>query len=40
MLGMEKPHKDLKELVGNYIVAFALILSYRFHFTYMGKEMN
>lgn len=37
MLGMEKPRKDYKELVGHHIVSLALIfLSYRFHFTYMG----
>ncbi|PQE33466.1 Sphingosine N-acyltransferase lac1 protein [Rutstroemia sp. NJR-2017a WRK4] len=36
-LGMEKPRKDYKELVGHHIVSLALIgLSYRFHFTYMG----
>lgn len=37
MLGMEKPRKDYKELVGHHIVSLVLIgLSYRFHFTYMG----
>ena len=37
LLGMEKPRKDFKELVGHHIVTLALIfLSYRFHFTYMG----
>ncbi|RFU28859.1 hypothetical protein B7463_g7473, partial [Scytalidium lignicola] len=37
MLGMEKPRKDFKELVGHHIVTLFLIgLSYRFHFTYMG----
>jgi len=37
MLGMEKPRKDFRELVGHHIVSLALIgLSYRFHFTYMG----
>jgi very-long-chain ceramide synthase len=37
VLGMEKPRKDFKELVGHHIVTVALIaLSYRFHFTYMG----
>ncbi|POS79782.1 longevity-assurance protein 1 [Diaporthe helianthi] len=37
MLGMEKPRKDYKELVGHHIVSLSLIgLSYRFHFTYMG----
>jgi acyl-CoA-dependent ceramide synthase len=37
MLGMEKPRKDFKELVGHHIVSLFLIgLSYRFHFTYMG----
>ena len=37
MLGMEKPRKDYKELIGHHIVSLALIgLSYRFHFTYMG----
>jgi len=37
LLGMEKPRKDYKELVGHHIVTLALIgLSYRFHFTYMG----
>jgi acyl-CoA-dependent ceramide synthase len=37
LLGMEKPRKDYKELVGHHIVSIALIaLSYRFHFTYMG----
>ncbi|PBP21398.1 TLC domain-containing protein [Diplocarpon rosae] len=37
MLGMEKPRKDFRELVGHHVVSLALIfLSYRFHFTYMG----
>ncbi|TVY15993.1 Sphingosine N-acyltransferase-like protein FUM17 [Lachnellula arida] len=37
LLGMEKPRKDFRELVGHHIVTIALIgLSYRFHFTYMG----
>ncbi|KAI0013657.1 TLC domain-containing protein [Xylariaceae sp. FL0662B] len=37
LLGMEKPRKDFKELVGHHIVSLMLIgLSYRFHFTYMG----
>ncbi|KAI5864619.1 longevity assurance proteins LAG1/LAC1 [Durotheca rogersii] len=37
LLGMEKPRKDFKELVGHHIVSLALIaLSYRFHFTYLG----
>lgn len=37
LLGMEKPRKDYKELIGHHIVSLALIfLSYRFHFTYMG----
>ena len=37
MLGMEKPRKDFKELVGHHIVSLMLIaLSYRFHFTYIG----
>ncbi|KAI1851288.1 hypothetical protein JX265_000478 [Neoarthrinium moseri] len=37
LLGMEKPRKDFKELVGHHIVSLVLIgLSYRFHFTYMG----
>jgi acyl-CoA-dependent ceramide synthase len=36
-LGMEKPRKDYKELVGHHVVSLFLIgLSYRFHFTYMG----
>lgn len=36
-LGMEKPRKDFRELIGHHIVSLALIgLSYRFHFTYMG----
>ena len=37
LLGMEKPRKDFKELVGHHIVTLALIgCSYRFHFTYIG----
>ena len=37
VLGMEKPRKDFKELVGHHIVTLALIAcSYRFHFTYIG----
>lgn len=37
VLGMERPRKDYKELVGHHLVSLALIgLSYRFHFTYMG----
>ncbi|KUI61904.1 Sphingosine N-acyltransferase lac1 [Cytospora mali] len=37
VLGMEKPRKDYKELVGHHIVSLALIgLSYRFHFTHIG----
>ncbi|KAI1000882.1 Sphingosine N-acyltransferase-like protein [Podosphaera aphanis] len=37
ILGMEKPRKDFKELVGHHIVSISLIgLSYRFHFAYMG----
>jgi acyl-CoA-dependent ceramide synthase len=37
VLGMEKPRKDFKELVGHHIVSLILIaLSYRFHFVYMG----
>lgn len=37
VLGMEKPRKDFKELVGHHIVSLFLIgLSYRFHFAYMG----
>ncbi|EFX00313.1 ceramide synthase membrane component [Grosmannia clavigera kw1407] len=37
MLGMEKPRKDFRELVGHHIVSLSLIaLSYRFHFTYIG----
>ncbi|KAL8860706.1 MAG: hypothetical protein Q9178_002736 [Gyalolechia marmorata] len=36
-LGLEKPRRDYRELVGHHIVTLALIgLSYRFHFTYMG----
>ena len=37
LLGMEKPRKDFKELVGHHVVTLALIAcSYRFHFTYIG----
>ena len=37
LLGMEKPRKDFRELVGHHIVSLALIaLSYRFHFTHIG----
>lgn len=37
LLGIEKPRKDYKELVGHHIVSLTLIgLSYRFHFTYIG----
>jgi len=37
LLGMEKPRKDFKELVGHHIVTLCLIgMSYCFHFTYMG----
>lgn len=37
LLGMEKPRKDFKELVGHHVVTLALIgCSYRFHFTYIG----
>lgn len=37
ILGLEKPRKDFKELVGHHIVSLSLIaLSYRFHFTHMG----
>ncbi|RKF82857.1 Sphingosine N-acyltransferase-like protein FUM17 [Golovinomyces cichoracearum] len=37
ILGMEKPRKDFKELVGHHIVSLSLIgLSYRFHFAHMG----
>jgi len=37
VLGMEKPRKDFKELVGHHVVTLMLIgLSYRFHFTHMG----
>ncbi|KAH7143963.1 TLC domain-containing protein [Dactylonectria macrodidyma] len=37
VLGLEKPRKDFKELIGHHIVTLALIaLSYRFHFTYIG----
>lgn len=36
-LGLEKPRKDFKELIGHHMVTLLLIgLSYRFHFTYMG----
>ncbi|KAI9737664.1 MAG: hypothetical protein M1818_005668 [Claussenomyces sp. TS43310] len=37
LLGMEKPRKDFKELVGHHIVSLSLIyLSYTYHFTYIG----
>lgn len=37
VLGMERPRKDFKELIGHHIVSLSLIaLSYRFHFTYIG----
>jgi acyl-CoA-dependent ceramide synthase len=37
LLGMEKPRKDFKELVGHHIVSLTMIgLSYRFHFTHIG----
>ncbi|TVY35463.1 Sphingosine N-acyltransferase-like protein [Lachnellula subtilissima] len=37
LLGMEKPRKDFKELVGHHIVTISLIgMSYKCHFTYMG----
>lgn len=37
VLGLEKPRKDFKELVGHHVISLALIaLSYRFHFTYIG----
>ena len=37
LLGMEKPRKDFRELVGHHIVSLSLIaLSYRFHFTHIG----
>ncbi|KAI9167452.1 sphingosine N-acyltransferase lac1 [Paramyrothecium foliicola] len=37
VLGLEKPRKDFKELIGHHVVSLALIaLSYRFHFTYIG----
>ena len=37
VLGMEKPRKDFRELIGHHVVSLALIaLSYRFHFTYIG----
>lgn len=40
ILGMEKPRKDFKELVGHHIVSLSLIaLSYRCHFTYIGMAV-